>query len=103
MNKGYVYSLWSGQFLCKEADFVTNPDSRVENLYGAKTKAGKFMWVSNTPGVVYNAMVWLEDRDDERAVRILIEYQNQQITLLEEKILNHKHKINILAKGVKED
>lgn len=102
-NTGYIYSLWTGHFLCMEAEFGVNPDSRVKDLYWAKTKAGKLLWVSNIPGVVYNAMVWLEDRDDDRAARILIDHQNQQIALLEEKILNHKYKIETLQLGVKED
>lgn len=63
---------------------------------------GKRLGIANAPADVYNAMVWFIYRDDDRAATILIEYQKQQIAKLQERIDNHKHKIDILSKGIKE-
>ena len=56
--------------------------------------------VSNAPGVVYNAMVWLKERDDVLAAGLLVEHESYQIAQLKEKIKNHENKIDILYKGV---
>lgn len=47
-------------------------------------------------GSMYNGHVWLPERDDESARKILMEYENARIKDLERQIENHKKKIKIL-------
>lgn len=51
---------------------------------------------SKEPRVVYNAVVWLPERDDDLARNILIKYEENVIALLQEKIDNHYVKMSIL-------
>ena len=51
------------------------------------------------PEVVYNKILWLPDRDDDKARQILIEYEESQICKLQDKIQNHQAKINTLKEG----
>ena len=97
----YVYSLWSGRFLCKECEIDLNKPSILDGSLTARYN-GKRLGVANAPGVVYNAIVWLEERDDIRAADILIIHQKEQMAKLEERINNHKNKIDMLSKIIKE-
>ena len=100
-KEGYVYSLWTGRFQCRKATIKQYPDdSRNRGLSYARFADGTCIEVNISPLLVHNAIVWLEEKDDIIAASILIKYQEQQIAKLNEKILNHKNKIQILKGGI---
>ena len=100
-KEGYVYSLWTGRFSCKKATIKQYPDdSRNRGLSYARFADGTCIEVNISPLLVHNAIVWLEERDDAIAAEILVKYQEQQIAKLQEKILNHKNKIQTLKGGI---
>ena len=100
-KEGYVYSLWTGRFQCRKATIKQYPDdSRNRGLSYARFADDTCIVVHKSPLLVYNAIVWLENKDDNIAAAILIEYQEKQIAKLNEKILNHKNKIQILKGGI---
>ena len=101
MNKIYVYSLWSGRFICTECTLKPSTWNglacAINNVNNARTQ------ISNSPEVIHNGVVWFLVRDDHRAAELLIAYQNQQISKLEKRIDNYKHKIEVLSKEIKEE
>jgi hypothetical protein len=100
--QGYVYSLWSGRLKIQEATINNYPkDSRNAKLAYARFYNGGYVEVNQTPGQMHNAIVWLEERNDEIAIAILIEYERQQISKLQDKIENHEYKIRILQNSNK--
>ena len=99
---GFVYSLWSGRFICKQGKLVQLgvPNDHLAYI----CFDGKRLLVNNnSPFVVYNAMVWLEERNDTLAASLLIDHERNQIKQLQEKIGNHQNKIDILYKGMMEE
>lgn len=100
-TKGYLYSLWNGRFMCYEGEiFITKhplplPNGRADTAaFASATK--QYHQISTKPGIVHNATVWFPEKNDESAKKLLIEYEEKSIALLQEKIDNHRHKINIL-------
>ena len=101
-KEGYVYSLWTGRFQCRKATIKQYPDdSRNRGLSYARFVDGTCIEVNISPLLVHNAIVWLEERDDIVAAGILVNYQEQQIAKLQEKISNYQHKIQILKGDIK--
>ena len=82
--KGFMYSLWSGQLLVYEGEVVKTV-SMDDDLGRFDGKTKSFM-CSIRPGVVCNSVVWLDERDDEKAKIILINYEEFQISILREKL-----------------
>lgn len=103
----FVYSIWSGELRVYEGDMhLIRPSWRSqmlgENLeprVGIFKNAVKRFECSTNPGVVHNKIVWLPERDDDKARQILIAYEETQIAKLQEKIQNHQAKINTLKEG----
>ena len=70
MEKVYLYSLWNKKFACYEGE--VKPSSR---------RGGGSYFVSDTkqlvcasePGVVYNGMVWLPEKDNNKAIDLLVQ------------------------------
>lgn len=48
------------------------------------------------PGKVHNDLVWLEDRDDNLAIELFIEREENRIKELKEKIHKYEQKIEII-------
>jgi len=95
--EGYVYSMWSGKFLGKPARIV-HQDHRSIAVF----KDDKYVVVNKMPGQMYNAIVWLEERDDAVAASLLIEHEMKQIGLLHDKIENHEYRIKLLKANIAE-
>jgi len=97
----YLYSLWNDGFLAIKEGSVGkygHTDCFGQPIHDAyfSFRTRGYRQIQDTPGVVYNATVWLVERDDQLAKNILLEYENQMISLLEEKIENHRRKVSIL-------
>ena len=54
-------------------------------IWDGLTEKTKSFMCSIRPGVVCNSVVWLDERDDEKAKIILINYEEFQISILREK------------------
>ena len=77
----YIYSLWKGKFL------IHNGDVHVRKNYSRYVNHATFLdrtdvrsySCNSEPGVVYNQTVWLYEKDDEKAIQLLIDYYACQI------------------------
>ena len=56
--------------------------------------------VSDEPGVVFNRTVWLSDRNDKKAMRILVKYERTKIAELRNKIKEHQNLIMVIKEGL---
>jgi hypothetical protein len=92
-KKCYLYSLSCGTLKVQEG--VVTESRHDENVGIFKTK-NRGVGCSIKPGVAYNAMVWLEERNDELGRNLLIGYEEQAIASLQERINSHLEKIKIL-------
>lgn len=93
--KGYVYSLWTGQLKVEEGDVYNSIYD--ERLASFITKNKKKYQCALNPGIIYNGIVWLLERDDNLARQIMIDYEEGMILKLEDKISNHRHKITMMS------
>lgn len=99
--KGYLYSIWSGRLRVFEGEVVTV--ERKYDSYGIRKQSSYFLvnakkkvTCGEEPGVIYNKMVWLTERNDDIGRKLLIEYEEVCIEQLKEKIDNHKYVIKLL-------
>lgn len=103
-DTAYLYSTWSGNIAIKIGRVVEHQGFR-------NTGTGTFIDENEIkivschlePGKIYNASVWLPQRDDEKAKEILVKYHENEIKKLKEKIENHINKINIIQGGIKNE
>lgn len=93
---GWIYSLWSGVFRTYEGYIQA---SIPHSDQGRFITANRSFQCSIHHGVVFNAVVWLSERDDDLARELLVTNELHNIDKLREKIENHQSKINILKEG----
>lgn len=98
-RKGYLYSLWTGRFLVKEGVIKIHEWDKTTASF--MSIDGRRYIVNSEPGVVYNAMIWLEKKTDNLAIELLINYENTRIIQLQGQIENHINKIEIIKNGIK--
>lgn len=97
-ENAYIYSMWSGELEVYNGKVETKrPDK--PNM-GVFVGEGKIFTCSNDPSQVYNAVVWLPERDDELAKSYLIDYEECQIAILSRKIRHHQDKIKRIKRGL---
>jgi hypothetical protein len=95
-DKAYLYSLWSGKLKVYEGPIYGTEYSDTGTF---KTKEKRFK-CSNQEGVVANSVVWLSEKDDKRAKKILIEYWESGKAVLQERIDNYDKKIEVIKKNM---
>ena len=100
ISKGFLYSTWSGLFRVYEGRVVMSAYNKNNILFEQEAPARNVIQCAKDPEVVYNKILWLPERDDDKARQILIEYEEFQICKLQDKIQNHQAKINILKEGI---
>ena len=88
---GVLYSIWNGTVKAYQGEIKVIDDER--GIFKTTTK--RFTCHAE-PGKLYNAVVWLEEKDDEKAVQLLIDYNYKQLDLAYEKVDNYKNKIQML-------
>lgn len=94
----YLYSTWCGVLSVEEGSVKT---FNGETNYGVFcSNNDKTLLCHIEPEKVYNAMVWLPERNDQKAIDILVQYYEKEINKLKEKIELKQIKIEILRKGV---
>jgi hypothetical protein len=97
-GKWFVYSIWPAKFECVECNLMEPKNRRV--VLGTKTDG--YIWdrryeCSDIPGVVYNGLIWLHERDDKLAKEILLEYVTYQYEVTRKKANNFELKIKKLT------
>ena len=96
-EKAYLYSLWRGELKIHEGEI-----HRLWSSDGVCVTNKRNVKCSLEPGAVFNSVLWLPEKDDQRAIEILIAYEENCILLLEEKIVNHRINIGKLKGTYKE-
>lgn len=100
-EKAFLYSLWTGEFKLYEGRIVTGEKYKdgMARFIGEK----KEMICPSKDGEIYNSIIWLTDRDDQKVIDIMVKYQEEKIEELKKKINNHLNKINLIRGGIKND
>ncbi|MBR5862180.1 MAG: hypothetical protein IKZ08_02520 [Bacteroidales bacterium] len=86
---GFLYSRWGGVYEVLEGTIRRNAYSRDHGTFTTGRPKYKRRQCSVEPGVVFNASVWLPERDDDKARKLLMEYEWQCILRLQKKIEQH--------------
>lgn len=99
-TKGYLYHRWRGRFEVLYGTIVPlgyggrrKDRARFEYRSGRKDK---YVQCWGEPGFIYYGVVWLQERDDELARKLFMEYEKNCIKELEEKIARHQWCIDTL-------
>jgi hypothetical protein len=92
----FIYSPWRDRVAMYEG-FVRSIGRRDDSAYFVNRT--KRLSCARAAGEVYNSMVWLTERDDDRARKLLITHEEVQIGLIQKRIDNHRAKINTLKEG----
>ena len=88
----YLYQIQKGVLNIYEGN-VHRTWKEYEGAFITKTKN---RMCSSKSEFVCNAAVWLHERNDDLARALLIQYEEEEISILNKKIENHKMKILIL-------
>ena len=106
ISEGYLYNLWNGKLKELKGEvrlnesYVLNdyiiPEKTYFLLFDEHGRIVKKMQCSKIEGELYNKVVWLKEANRDKANKILIEYEEQQISELEFRIRNHEELIKVL-------
>lgn len=103
LGNGYLYSLWNGH-LREYCGCVSGYEHEWGTLFGQFSvidengEKVKLLQCSYYEGKNQNKMVWFHDRNKEAAIRVLIDYERNEMAKLEFRIKNHKEIIETLSK-----
>lgn len=105
ITNAVLYSIWKGRFDRYEGEAVvtnyTYDDGRPPRVYTQFLQNGKRIFTCGAQsGIAYNKTVWLEERNDELARQVLIEYEKARIDSLQKKISGHKLIITMLEEAL---
>lgn len=100
-ERAFLYSLLTGEFKLYEGRIIAGKNYKygMADFFGKK----KNLICSSKEGEIYNSIIWLTDRDDQKVIDIMVKYQEEQITKLKKKIDNYLNKINLIRGGIKND
>lgn len=90
-EKAFLYSTFTGNLTVTEGTVYEN---------GCFQSGKKKIVCSKEPGEIYNSLLWLPERDDQKAEYILIRYHEGAIEELKKMIENHLKKISAIREGV---
>lgn len=100
-EKAFLYSLWSGEFKRYEGTIVAGANYKDGLAYFTNKK--KNIMCSSNEGTIWNSIIWLTDRDDQKVIDAFVKYQEEKISELKKKIDSHLNKINLIKGGIKND
>lgn len=100
-TRGYLYSIWTGRIIVAEgyAEMILMNRNDVQGRFIVEDIASnkkKRYQCAAAPRLMFNKVIWLEERDDDLAKSLFIKYEEQCIKELEEKIKNHEQNIKTL-------
>jgi hypothetical protein len=100
-TKGFLYSKWQGRFEVQEGYVMASNYSHWLGRFVIKQgHKEKNLQCALESGEVYNAVVWLPERDDEKARQLFIEREASIIEDLKRKIKRHEQAIQTLKEAV---
>lgn len=94
---GYLYALWRGQIRVREG-YVrkTRTYGRREGIFIYGEHDSDWVRCAAEPGKLVQGRLWISERDDAKACRLLIEYYQGNIERLEKQIEGYQTSIKIL-------
>lgn len=98
-NKCYLYSTKTGELKIYEGFICNYPYDKRKAVF--VTEQNMYI-VATEPGVYYNSMLWLPEKDDKTAVDIIMEYEEQKIARLYADIKKHTSKVESVVKFIDE-
>lgn len=96
-DPAFLYSMWSGPVTVDEGKVFRIRD--YEKVATFRNKDGKAISCHPEPEKVYNAMIWLPERDDLKAAALLAQYHEKSVEELKKKIESHLTKIALIKGG----
>jgi hypothetical protein len=91
-TKAYLYQLQKGILNIYEG----NVYATLNGYDGVFKTKNKNIACSSQPKLVFNSTVWIPEINDDLARELLIQYEEYEISLLENLIKNHRMKIEVL-------
>ena len=102
ISKGFLYGLWNGQLKIKEGTVLENNWRRDRHaIFRFGKRDGDWSRCSPEPEELMHARLWLPERDDAKACKILIGYYEEAIKRHEKQIEGYRENIRILEEGCK--
>lgn len=99
-HPAYLYSLWNDQFTVTEGFVYIFSGTRRDHAQFDCRERTDYVVVDPIPGTIRQAKLWLLERDDELAKRLLRKYHEDCITDLKKKVQGHEQKLDILKGDV---
>ena len=93
ISHAWMYSTKTGVMSVCEGDVYLTGNGRSDKFIFVVNGDTRKNFCAEQPGVVQNGLVWFEERDDEAAKWVLIQYEYDCITQLEKSIRFHTEKI----------
>ena len=90
--KAYIYSIKNGKLRVHEGFVFAEPFRERVQFRGKNKKT----LCSKTPGEVYSGSVWFLERDDQKALKLFIEFEEKLVFQLQERVQNHLSTISQL-------
>lgn len=101
-DRAFLYSTWSGVL-----KVTTGKVLQVKRFESIGTFCSendeKIVTCHLEPEKIYNAMVWLPERNDEKAINCIMKYHEKEIEKLKNKIENHLNKMVTVKGGVQNE
>ena len=97
ISKGFLYTLWNNQLRVKEGVVIGHRGwNKLEAIFKYGDRDSDWTRCSPEPGKLVHASLWLPERDDTKAKKILVDYYIGNIERLENQIAGYKEKIRLL-------
>ena len=101
----YLYSRYRGRFDVYQGSVRPSNYGRGRNAQFLCTRNGKQSCLQCDPnlGVVHHSVLWLPERDDEKARELFIEHERFVIKELQDKIEHHEWNIKQIKESASRD
>lgn len=93
-KRGYLYGVYRGRFIILEGKI--KPTRYAEHCWFIPDLNNATIYCSTNPELVYNGCLLFDERDDEKAKKILIAHEESIILKIQKEIEFHQSTINIL-------
>lgn len=88
-----VLEIWRGELdQCSDLAQTT----KFKRLMTPGSKLGRSVAVSTHPGVIHNGYLWLEDRDDQHAIELFLEYETDILNQKKAEMQLHRDRVAYL-------
>ena len=96
----YLYSRYAGRFEVYQGSVVPYFNRRGRFVFKRNGK-DTYLQCDLNPNVVHGSVVWMFERDDQKAVDLFIEHERMAIKELQEKIERREWNIKLLQEFAK--